>query len=116
MRNLLGIAAAGALALSVSVTAQDAPKKAPGEHTMTGCLQKGATATTGVVENTAEKGPKTITIVDSKANLAPHVGHKIDIVGVDVPAAEAEKMNPAPPKAPHYMRLSAIKMVSATCP
>jgi hypothetical protein len=116
MRRLLGIAAAGALALSVSVTAQDAPKKAPGEHTMTGCLQKGATATTGVVENTAEKGPKTISIVDSKANLAPHAGHKIDIVGVNVPAAEAEKMNPAPAKAPHYMRLSAIKMVSATCP
>lgn len=116
MRNLLGIAAAGALALSVSVTAQDAPKKAPGEHTMTGCVQKGATATMGLVQNTAEKGPKTIGIVDSKANLAPHVGHKIDIVGVNVPAAEAEKMNPAPPKADHYMRLSAIKMVSATCP
>jgi hypothetical protein len=116
MRHLLGIAAAAALALSVSVTAQDAPKKAPGEHTMTGCLQKGATATTGMLQNTAEKGPKTIAIVDSKANLAPHVGHKIDIVGVDVPAAEAEKMSPAPPKAPHYMRLSAIKMVSATCP
>ena len=75
MRNLLGIAAAGALALSVSVTAQDAPKKAPGEHTMTGCVQKGATATMGLVQNTAEKGPKTIGIVDSMAILAPHVGH-----------------------------------------
>src|SRR5688500_2201277 len=116
MRNLLGIAAAGALALSVSVTAQDAPKKAPGEHTMTGCVQKGATATMGLVQNTAEKGPKTLGIVDSKDNLAPHVGHKIDIVGVNVPAAEAEKLSPAPPKADHYMRLSAIKMVSATCP
>ena len=116
MRNLLGIAAAAALALSVSVTAQDAPKKAPGEHTMTGCVQKGATATMGLVQNTAEKGPKTIGIVDSKDNLAPHVGHKIDIVGVNVPAAEAEKLKPAPPKADHYMRLSAIKMVSTTCP
>jgi hypothetical protein len=116
MKVLLSIAAAGALALSVTVTAQDAPKKAPGEHTMTGCLQKGATATTGTVQNTAEKGPKTIGIVESKANLAPHAGHKIDIVGVNVPAAEAEKMKPAPPKADHYMRLSAIKMVSATCP
>jgi len=116
MKVLLSIAAAGALALSVTVTAQDAPKKAPGEHTMTGCLQKGATATTGTVQNTAEKGPKVIGIIDSKANLAPHAGHKIDIVGVNVPAAEAEKMKPAPPKADHYMRLSAIKMVSATCP
>ena len=116
MKVLLSIAAAGALALSATVAAQDAPKKAPGEHTMTGCLQKGATAATGTVQNTAEKGPKTIGIVESKANLAPHAGHKIDIVGVNVPAAEAEKMKPAPPKADHYMRLSAIKMVSATCP
>lgn len=116
MKVLLSIAAAGALALSATVAAQDAPKKAAGEHTMTGCLQKGATASTGTVQNTAEKGPKTIGIVESKANLAPHAGHKIDIVGVNVPAAEAEKMKPAPPKADHYMRLSAIKMVSATCP
>lgn len=116
MKVLLSIAAAGAFALAVSVSAQEAPKKAPGEHTMTGCLAKGATATTGTVQNTAEKGPKVIGIVDSKANLAPHAGHKIDIVGVNVPAAEAEKMKPAPPKADHYMRLSAIKMVSATCP
>jgi hypothetical protein len=116
MKVLLSIAAAGALALSATVTAQDAPKKAAGEHTMSGCVQKGATATAGVVQNTAEKGPKTIVIVDSKATLAPHVGHKVDIVGVNVPAAEAEKLSPAPPKGDHYMRLSAVKMVSATCP
>lgn len=116
MKGLLSITAAGALALSMTVAAQDAPKKAPGEHTMTGCLQKGATATTGVVQNTAEKGPKTIVIVDSKESLTAHVGHKIDIIGVNVPAAEAEKMTPTPPKADHYMRLSAVKMVSATCP
>ena len=33
---------------------------------MSGCVQKGATATTGTLQNTAEKGPKTIGIVDSK--------------------------------------------------
>ena len=115
MRTLFTLAAAGAFALSVSVTAQET-KKPPAEHTMTGCVQKGATASVGLVQNTAEKGPKTIGIVASKDNLAPHVGHKIDIVGVNVPAAEAEKMKPAPPKADHYMRLSAIKMVSTTCP
>lgn len=106
--------AAFALTLPFVAVAQDKP--APKEHTMTGCLQKGATADTFIVENTAEKGPKTISIVASKANLAPHVGHKIDIVGVNVPAAEAEGMKPTPPKAPHYMRLSAIKMVAAQCP
>ena len=114
MKRVLGIAAAAILALSVAAVAQE--KKGPLEHTMTGCVQKGATATTGVVENTAEKGPKTISVIDSKATLAPHVGHKVDIVGVNVPIAEAEAMKPAPAKAPHYMRLSAVKMVSATCP
>ena len=115
MKRVLGIAAAATLALAVAAFAQET-KKPAAEHTMTGCLQKGATASVGLVQNTAEKGPKTISIVESKDNLAPHAGHKIDIVGVNVPAAEAEAMKPAPPKADHYMRLSAIKMVSATCP
>ncbi len=116
MNRVFTIAAAGAFALSASVLAQDATKKPPAEHTMSGCVQPGATATAGVLQNTAEKGPKTITIVESKATLAPHVGHKIDITGVNVPAAEAEAMKPTPPKADHYMRVSAVKMVSATCP
>jgi len=102
-----------AFAFSVSVSAQDKP--AAKEHTMTGCLQKGTAADTYVVQNTAEKGPKMIGIVESKANLAPHVGHTIDITGVNVPADEAMKMNKNVPKADHYMSLSAVKMVSATC-
>ena len=100
------------LASGLAVLAQDAPK----EHTMTGCLQKGSAADTYVVMNTADKGPKTIGIVSSAANLTPHVGHKIDITGTAVPAKDAESANPAPPKADHYMKLSAIKMVSTTCP
>jgi hypothetical protein len=91
-------------------------KKGPSEHTMSGCVQKGATATSGLLQNTAEKGPKTISVVESKDSLAGHVGHKVDITGVNVPAAEAEAMKPTPPKADHYMRVSAVKMVSATCP
>jgi len=103
-----------ACALVLPVSAQDKP--APKEHSMTGCLAKGATADTFVVNNTAEKGPKVIGILSSKANLAPHVGHKIEITGTAVPVAEAEKAKPAPPKAEHYMNLTAVKMVSATCP
>jgi hypothetical protein len=102
-----------AIGMSARTLAQDKP---PQEHTMTGCLQKGATADTYVVQNTAGKGPKMIGIVSSTDNLAPHVGHKIDITGTAVPAAEAEKAKPAPPKADHYMKLTAVKMVSATCP
>ncbi|MGH9176014.1 MAG: hypothetical protein ACRD1H_16730 [Vicinamibacterales bacterium] len=86
------------------------------EHTMTGCLQKGTEANSYVVMNTAEKGPKTISIIESKDTLAPHVGHKIDITGTAVPPAEAESMKMKPSKGDHYMKLTAIKMVSATCP
>ena len=100
-----------AIGMSASTMAQD--KMAP-EHTMTGCLKKEGDSF--AVDNTTGKGPKVIGIVSSTANLAPHVGHKIDITGVNVPPAEAEKAKPAPPKADHYMKLSAVKMVSATCP
>jgi hypothetical protein len=113
MRVVLSFAAVCALALTVGVSAQTKPAA---EHTMTGCVEKGATATTATIQNTAEKGPKTIVILDSKATLAPHIGHKVDITGVNVPAAEAEAMKPAPAKGDHYMKLSAVKMVSATCP
>ena len=106
------LVAAGTLAFTFAASAQQAPK----EHTMTGCLQKGTETNTYLVTSTAEKGPKTIGIVESKANLAPHVGHKIDITGMAVPAKEAENAKPTPPKADHYMKLSAIKMVSSTCP
>ena len=110
MKRVFGIATAVALACAVSAFAQQK------EHMMTGCVQKGATATQGVLQNTAEKGPKMIGVVDSKATLAPHVGHKVEVTGTAVPTAEAEAMKPAPPKADHYMRISAVKMVSATCP
>ncbi len=112
MRFVVAIAV-GAFALAVGVSAQT---RGGGEHTMTGCLAKGTAANTFIVNNTAEKGPKTIGIVESKDNLAPHVGHKMDFTGTAVPNAEAEAMKPAPPKADHYMKITATKMVSTTCP
>jgi len=116
MRQVIGIAAACALALTVGVSAQDATKKPAGEHTMAGCVQKGATATQGVVQSTAEKGPKMIGVVSSTGSLVGHVGHKVELTGTAVPTAEAEAMKPAPPKADHYMKITNVKMVSATCP
>ena len=100
---------------SLKAVAQDEKKPPAKEHSMTGCVQKGSTADTFVVANSEAKGPKLIGIVESKENLAPHVGHTIIITGVDVPAKEAESMKPKPDKADHYMKLSAIKMVAATC-
>ena len=115
MKRLL----AGGFLLSCTLTfgavlvAQDKP--APKEHTMTGCVQKGASADTFVLTNTEAKGPKTIGIVESKENLAPHVGHVIAITGTDVPAKEAESAKSKPAKADHYMKVSSIKMVATSC-
>jgi hypothetical protein len=119
---------AAVIACSVSLVAQDKPaaaqdkpaaaqdKPAAKEHSMTGCVQKGSSADTFVMSNTEPKGPKTIGIVESKENLAPHVGHKMTITGVDVPAKEVESGKKKVDKAEHYMKISSFKMVSATCP
>lgn len=101
----------GAFALMAAAQAQQAPK----EHTMTGCLKAGSEAGTYMVTDVEGNGPKTIGIVSSDANLAPHVGHKIAVTGTAVPAKEAEA-DPKVPKAAHYMKLTSIKMVSTTCP
>src|SRR5438132_13465966 len=105
---------AGSLGAALVTQAQD--KQAPKEHSMTGCLAKGTGANTFVVNEVEGTGPKSIGIVSSSANLAPHVGHKITVTGTAVPVKDAEAMSPAPPKAPHYMKITAVKMVAATCP
>jgi hypothetical protein len=53
--------------------------------------------------------------VSSTANLAPHVGHKIEVTGTAVPAKEAEAEKNVP-KAEHYMKLTVLKVISTTCP
>ena len=112
----VSVMAACVVAFSLTAVAQDEKKPPSKEHSMTGCLQKGSTAETFVITNSEPKGPKLIGIVESKENLAPHVGHKITITGVDVPAKEAESGKTKPDKADHYMKVSAIKMVATTCP
>ena len=99
-----------AFIISMATGAQEAPK----EHSMTGCLRAGTAADTYMLTD-LEKGPKSVGIVSSSANLKPHVGHKIEITGTPVPPAEAEAMKDVP-KAPHYMKVTAIKMLSPTCP
>jgi hypothetical protein len=85
---------------------QQAPQGAPKEHSMTGCLQKGADAGTFKLTN-LEKGPQTVEIAESTPNLAPHVTHKVEITGTATTGKD--------PKA-HTMKVTAVKMVSGTCP
>jgi hypothetical protein len=96
-------------AVSTGTRAQDAPKT----HTMTGCLRAGTAPGTYMLSDVDKVS--TVGIVSSDANLAPHVGHKIDITGTAVKAADAEADKNVP-KAAHYMKVSSIKMVSPTCP
>ena len=109
---VMALLVAGAITLALGVRAQDAA--APKEHSMTGCLAKGTAPDTFMLTD-LEKGPKSVGIVSSKVKLAPHVGHKITAIGTEVPAAEAEASKKVP-NAPHYMKLTAIEMNSATCP
>ncbi|HEY2677656.1 MAG TPA: hypothetical protein VGI65_11865 [Steroidobacteraceae bacterium] len=81
--------------------AQDAPK----EHSMTGCLAKGDDPGTFMLTD-LEKGPKVVVIAETTANLAPHLGHKVEITGVAVPGKDKT----------HTMKVTAVKMISATCP
>src|SRR6202051_224119 len=115
MKNLISAVLVISCAFAFAIGARP-QQTAPKEHSMTGCLKKGAEADTYMVTDVEGNGPKSIGIVSSTANLAPHVGHKIAVTGTAVRVKDAEAMKPAPPKAPHYMKLTAVKMISATCP
>jgi hypothetical protein len=108
---ILTLFVACAVTLALGVRAQDA---APKEHSMTGCLAKGDAPGTFQLTD-LEKGPKSVGIVSSSANLAPHVGHKVELTGTAVPKADAEADSKVP-KAPHYMKITGVKMISPTCP
>ena len=101
----------GALLFAQGGKSQEAPK----EHSMTGCLRAGPTAGSYMLTDLAT-GPKSVGIVSSTVDLAPHVGHKIEITGTPIPEAEAMKENKDVPKAPHYMKVTAMKHISPTCP
>ncbi len=105
------LAVACILAFAQGARTQDA---APKVHSMSGCLRAG-TAPNSYMLTDLDKGPKQVGIVSSSANLAPHVGHKIEITGTAVPAKDAEA-DANVPKSPHYMKVDSIKMVSTTCP
>jgi len=103
-----------AITLAMGVRAQEA---APKEHSMTGCLAKGTAPGSYMLTDVSvpANGPKTVGIVSSTVDLAPHVGHKVSITGTAVPPKDAE-MDKNVPKAPHYMKVTAMKHISATCP
>ena len=99
------------LLFAQGVQAQEAPKV----HSMTGCLNSGPTPDSYMLTDLAS-GPKTVGIVSLAVNLAPHLGHKVQLTGTAVPEEEAMKENKDVPKAPHYLKVTAMKHISSTCP
>jgi hypothetical protein len=99
------------LLFAQGVQAQEAPKV----HSMTGCLKAGPVPGSYMLTDLAS-GPKSVGIVSSAVNLAPHVGHKVELTGTPVSEKEAVKENKDVPKAPHYMKVTAMKHISSTCP
>ena len=108
---VVGLTLCGVLLFVQPVKAQEAPKV----HSMTGCLKAGPAPSSYMLTDLA-KGPKTVGIVSSAENLAPHVGHKVEITGTPVSEKEAMEENKDVPKAPHYMKVTAMKHISTTCP
>jgi hypothetical protein len=86
---------------------QQTPQQEAKEHSMTGCLQKGADPGTFKLTDVEGNGPKTVEITDSTANLAPHLGHKVEITGTAVPGNDPQV---------HSMKVTGVKMLSAKCP
>jgi hypothetical protein len=112
----LSIIAASFVSFGLILVSGAQGQNAPKEHSMTGCLKAGTAANSYILTDVEGSGPKTVGIVSSDTNLSPHVGHKIEVTGTAVPAKEAETENKDVPKAPHYMKLTSIKMVSTSCP
>ena len=86
-------------ALAVGLAAQAQQK----EHSMSGCVAKSADGKTFRLTNVEKVN--NVDIAESKADLAPHVGHKVEITGTAVPGKET-----------HTMNVTAVKMISTTCP
>ena len=108
---LAGFVLCSVLLFAQGVQAQEAPKV----HSMTGCL-KAEPAPDSYMLTDLASGPKTVGIVSSTVNLAPHVGHKVELTGTAVPEKEALKENKNVPKAPHYLKVTAMKHISSSCP
>ena len=115
MKQSIGVAVVMAFAAAVGLAAQT-EKAGPKEHSMIGCLTKiPEPALPYRLDNVEGNGPKSVGIVGSMTNMAWYQSQKIQITGSAVPVKDAEQMEPAPPKAPHYMNVTAVKVIAKTC-
>lgn len=109
--SFLALVVSCALALALPAKAQYTEKS----HSLTGCLRAdgGAPRTYQLTE--VESGPKSIGLMMPRFDATPHIGHKVEVTGIDIPAKDAEWAANTP-KHPAYMRIDALKMISTACP
>ena len=78
------------------------------EHSMIGCLQAGSESSMFMLTDPGMvNGPPTVMIAETTVDLAPHVGHKVEITGTTIAGND--------PSA-HTMKVTAMKHLAASCP
>jgi len=128
MRRLLGmttLVTCGVLLAGILATAADHQKKGKksnGAMTVSGCLQKGTEANTYMLTNVSSGGSYELIGAPASMNLAPHVGHRIEVTGTVAKASKAAKMEGAKgaekkeEKGERHLQVRSFKMMSPTCP
>ena len=128
MRRLLGmttLVTCGVLLAGILATAADHQKKGKksnGAMTVSGCLQKGTEANTYMLTNVSSGGSYELIGAPASMNLAPHVGHRIEVTGSVAKASKAAKMEGAKgaekkeEKGERHLQVRSFKMMSPTCP
>ena len=86
---------------------QSQPEK---PHNMTGCMKKTADGKNFML---TVNNRKTVEFSRSSVDLRPHVGHQIQITGTTDTEREAREGGK---KNGHYMELTAVQTIAATCP
>ena len=139
--------AALCVAFTVSGTAQERIPDAQREKaadvktpTLTGCVARGAAGSTYTLTSTGkaagsvattetgakdEMQPRVVTLAATTVDLAPHVGHQVEVTGTyanaAVPTGTSGTPAPATPAAsskdalPRAFTVQSVKMVAASC-
>jgi hypothetical protein len=79
-------------------------------HNMTGCLQKTPDGKNFML---TENNRKTVEFSKSSVDLNPHVGRRIQITGTTDREREAKEGGQ---QNGHYMEVTAVQVIAATCP
>ena len=79
-------------------------------HNMTGCLQKTQDGKSFML---TKDGRKAVEFSSSSVDLTPHIGQQIQITGTTDREREAKEGGQ---QNGHYMQVTAVRMIAATCP